>query len=463
MTSKTLRARIQGGQDKATEFVARIDSLDRVGKSVCAFLNSSGGTILVGVRSDTSISGVGPNAEAQAFSLETKLQRSISPSSMFTVTVDDVDGDSVILVEVPAGKDLPYVYDGNIYVRDGLSSKLADAGALRSLIRQQIDEPERWERRLSPSMTEEDLSLDEVGETMAQGVERVGLNQDIASEPLEFLRRMSLLRFEGFTQGADVLFAQSPERRHPQCRVQFVAYEHNQTSDEYSDYRWFEGPLTKVALEIFERLSSEIRYRAKFQASSVTRDRQPSYSMGALREALVNALVHRDYTSYSGGVKVSVYPDRIEFWNSGQLPDELSVNDLKKVHPSIPTNPDIAHIFYLRGLMERVGRGTLKIIESSEGLGAKRPKWESRKSGVTLTVYAANGVELDLSVLNDRQQQLLARLEFEESFSPGDYQAEIASEVSPRQARRDLSELEELGILVRTGAGPNTRYRRFQE
>ena len=464
MTSKMLRNRILRGEDEATDFVRQSEPIDRVGRSVCAFLNSSGGTVIVGVRPDGSVVGVGPAAETQAFVLETKLQKVIAPSAMFTVTVDDVDGEAVILVEVPAGKDQPYVYGEDIFVREGARSKVANANDLRALVRRDREEPLRWERRLSPSMTAGDIDIDEVNQAIAQGVERVGIEPEDAKDPLEFLRLMSLSRAEGFTQGCDVLFAASPEQRHPQCRLQYVVFEKSETSDEYIDYRWFEGPLPRVALELSEKLATINAVRAKFVPESMARKSSSAYSLEALREAIVNALVHRDYTSYSGGVKVSVYPDRIEFWNSGQLAEELRVSDLTRVHPSIPTNPDIAHVFYLRGFMERVGRGTLKIIEASARLGARKPKWESRRSGVTLTIFAANTTtQHGMVSLNDRQQALLSYLDPGESIATADYGEQFAQDVSSRQARRDLSELEEQGYLMREGAGRSTRYMRLAE
>ena len=463
MINKMLRTRIRNGEDVATEFVANPRSVGDVGKAVCAFLNSSGGTILVGVRRNGKLVGASTDPEKLAVLLETKIQKSIAPSSMFTVTVDDVDGAAVIVVEVPAGKDQPYVYDGTIFVRDGVKSKAANADALRDLVRRQVEEPERWERRLSPSMTPEDIDLQAVKDLMDGGVQRAGLDSERLTDPFEFLRLMSLRKENGFTQGGDVLFARRPDQRHPQCRVQYVVFQNSRTDETYSDYRWYEGPLPKVAIELFDALSSINTHRQLFSETSLQRESQPIYPMSALREALVNALVHRDYTSYSGGVRISVYPDRIEFWNSGQLPDELNVSDLKKVHPSIPTNPDISHIFYLNGLMERVGRGTLKIIEACARLKSKKPKWENRKSGVTLTIYAATDYTNMLIELNDRQTSLLTGMDTGDVISPSDYYSEYAASVSPRQARRDLVELEEAGFLQRKGAGPSTKYHRLDQ
>lgn len=104
---------------------------------------------------------------------------------------------------------------------------------------------------------------------------------------------------------------------------------------------------------------------------------------------MINAIVHRDYTAFASGLTVTVYHERIEFWNSGQLNENLSVDDLTQSHQSFPNNPDIAYAFFLRGYMDRIGRGMQKIVETGEELGVPQPEWRQDSSGVTLTIYAS--------------------------------------------------------------------------
>src|SRR5262249_2879536 len=97
-----------------------------------------------------------------------------------------------------------------------------------------------------------------------------------------------------------------------------------------------------------------------------------------LREALVNALCHRDYSLAGGAVSVVIYDDRLEISSTGSLPFGLTMADLKRKHPSRPRNPLLANVFYLRGLIERWGRGTQKIV--SLGVEAGRPEPEFEES-----------------------------------------------------------------------------------
>lgn len=111
------------------------------------------------------------------------------------------------------------------------------------------------------------------------------------------------------------------------------------------------------------------------------------YPVNAVREGLVNALVHRDYSSYSGSVHVFVCPERLVIRNSGQLPEGVAVKQLGSKQVSVLRNPDIAHIMHLRGYMEKIGRGNLLITELCKEKGMKEPVWTSGEEGVSLTLF----------------------------------------------------------------------------
>jgi ATP-dependent DNA helicase RecG len=131
----------------------------------------------------------------------------------------------------------------------------------------------------------------------------------------------------------------------------------------------------------------------------------------------VNAFAHRDYADFAGGIAVHVYPNRLEIWNSGPLPEGITPATLAHGHLSVLRNPDIAHVLYLRGRMEKIGRGSLLILRLCQEAGLPEPKWESDiHRGVTLTFFASPaGTKLGLgrdqagtrSGLSSEQLQLL--------------------------------------------------------
>lgn len=459
MASNLLAEQIRDGEGLHTEFKSDPRSLETIARSVCAFLNTQGGTIFCGLDDDGQPVGL-VDAEADRAWLEPRLQKAISPRALFTMSVELVAGSPVILIEVPEGKDRPYVHGGAVYIRQRATTRSADARTLRSLVQNEAVQTVRWERRLSLGLEVDDLDSAEIAATAEEARVRDRYVFGDGADELAVLSGLSMSTPTGLTNAADVVFASAPQRRHPQCRIRVLRFETEKGGDTFLTDRWFVGPLVQSFEAAFEEVSAHVPVQLFFPTQQIRREEHPQYALEALREGLVNAVAHRDYASFSGGVTVSIYPERIEIWNSGRLPGELQPADLKRAHPSIPTNPDISHVLYLRRLMERVGRGTQKIIAASKELGAPVPRWTDKPSGVTLTLFAARGPSTAVLNLNGRQLDLLRVLKIGDQVQPLAYVQSVADQVSERQARRDLSLLEEAGFLRRHGAARATVYER---
>lgn len=158
-------------------------------------------------------------------------------------------------------------------------------------------------------------------------------------------------------------------------------------------------------------------------------------------------------------MKVEIYPHGIEIWNTGRLPKGWKLADLKKSHPSQPANPYMAHVFYLRGIIEQVGRGTLKIVNDCQAAGLRSPEWKEVPSGIKLVFHGRHR----RIQLNRRQRELIARLQAGDRLRPSDYYGETEGVVSERQSRRDLTGLEKGGWLRQEGQGPATVYVRTDQ
>jgi ATP-dependent DNA helicase RecG len=457
MSEDSLRDRIASGENQTTEFKAAA-SLQSIGRSVCGFLNVDGGTIFVGIDDKGQPAKPLERPIELAHVLELQLKKAISPTPFLTTEVVEMNGSMMVVVEVPQGADGPYVFEGGIWLRRDVENKAADVRQLRAIFAKSQN-LERWERQLSPGMKDEDLDEDEIRST----VRDAETNRRFAfSDPTDdklVLRELSVVASGGFTQGGDVLFSRSPGSRHPQCRVQLVAFEGSKSDSKYRDNRWFEGPLVKVCVELINAVSAANPTSSVFEPGEAKRSDRPAYDANALREGLVNAFVHRDYSTYSGGIKISLYPDRMEIWNSGRLPGGLKPKDLRGNHNSILVNPDLAQVFYLRGLMEKIGRGTELIVKASRDLGAPTPQWKDTETGVTLTLFRSHSGDSD-HLVNERQRALLEAFQLGEVMTFREYFERFAAGVSDRQARRDLDDLVRARVLARIGSGPATAYKR---
>ncbi|MCG2616977.1 hypothetical protein LZZ85_21955 [Terrimonas sp. NA20] len=179
--------------------------------------------------------------------------------------------------------------------------------------------------------------------------------------------------------------------------------------------------------------------------------------INSLDEAVINALIHRDYSDPTSEVFIGIYPDRIEIINRGTLP--LGDSQLKKKHESLPPNPNITMAVFVHGIIEKVGRGTVLITEESGKLGLKEPTWKVKNGFVTLTLYStARKIQL-----NERIIRFLRTIRVGESFSRRDYELSFTEKtISERMARDDIRSMVDGGWVSKSGEAMQTIYTRME-
>jgi ATP-dependent DNA helicase RecG len=200
----------------------------------------------------------------------------------------------------------------------------------------------------------------------------------------DFLTYYGLYRDGNLTNATVVLFAKEPTRYLPQCRVRLTVFRGSKSSDTFVNDRFFEGNLFQNVDAIIQFCDINIAISSKFSEKKWHRE-DAAFPKLALREGLMNAFIHRDFSSVSSTVAIAFYPDRLEITNSGELYGGYTPLALTKNHLSVPRNPDIAHICFLRQLIEKIGRGTIKMIEDCESKGYPEPVWQSNSGFTTLT------------------------------------------------------------------------------
>jgi ATP-dependent DNA helicase RecG len=370
------------------EFKSSMKDVDTLGRIVCGFLNTTGGYLICGIQEPGKVVGVGASADAIA-TLEKRLHDGLSPKALVSVQVQPLEGKSVVVIEVPSGKDVPYAFRDSIFLRTGDSTLKADAESIRDIVMRRQVEPERWERRFAFADVENDVDYDEVQSavTDANKVRRAFFRK--GATPLMVLEDFAAAKYGRLTNGGDVLFAKNPAVRLPQTRIRAMRYNSNKAGETYRDLKSFEGPLHRIFEQAYSFIVRNTPSTARFIKGNPKREDAPIYPEEAVREALINSLAHRDYSAASGGVSIHIFPGRLEIWNSGGLPDGVTTASLTKGHISVLRNPDISHVLYLRGLMEKAGRGSVLMIQQCRENGLRDPEWSANeKVGVTVTFYA---------------------------------------------------------------------------
>ena len=388
MKPEKIKEILRLGEGQNVEFRADCRDPKILGPIICGFLNASaGGYIVCGINEMGEITGI-RDKRTSPNDLERTLANDITPKTLISVQVQPLRGKDLLVIEVPAGKDLPYAFQDVIYIRDGTTTKKADIATIRDMVLRRQIEPERWERRFSDADIGGDIDDRELHSAIAD-VNKTGRfrfrNADSRTAVLEDL---SLFRYGRLTNGGDVLFTKNPALRYPQIRVRAAQFSSGKTDDIYPDAKSFEGPLVSLLEETFDFIQRNTPTSSSFKENSLKREDKNLYPSFAIREGLVNAFAHRDYSEFSGGVTVNIYPDRMEIENSGKFPEGVTPDKLATGHISVLRNPDIAHVLYLRGFMEKMGRGSVMIQKACTDHGLPLPQWSETDRGVRLTFFA---------------------------------------------------------------------------
>lgn len=447
-------------KDKDDERIALFATIDmeKITQTICAFLNTSGGRVLVGFDHLKQIVPV--NSFCSGFErLKKHIYQYISPESLIGIREEDYQGHQIVLIEVIEGNRRPYSYKNKSYVRVGAVTVAAGEYEMSNLIRIQRKDEYSWEKSLALEATVEDLDLKLINDIikLANTLDRSSKFQ--VNDPLKFLSKFQLLKNNQLTNAAIVLFAKDPVYFLPQCRIRIIEFGEGKTGNTFENTVIIEDNLFNAFKEIQAYFKKNIPRVSFFSDSIWQRADRMKYPISALDEAIINAMMHRDYSDNAGEVFIGIYKDKIEIINSGELPLGLRSKDLKKDHRSMPPNPGITHVVYLAGMIEKVGRGTILINEVFKYLGVIPPEWKSKQGTTTLTLNS----ELASSILNERMSKFLDDFTINQPFSREEYSLLFSEAISERTARADIVKLLSGGWLEKVNNGALTKYRKINK
>lgn len=219
-----------------------------------------------------------------------------------------------------------------------------------------------------------------------------------------------------------------------------------------------EKDLISQVDEIMKFIKRSISVRYEFEGKS-KRKEVWDYPLEALREAIINAIVHRDYTAPSN-VQVEIYDDRVEVWNPGRLLPGITIENLyKKEHKSIIRNKQIAQIFYDIGYIEKYGSGTTKIIELCKQNGIPQPEFKEVTGGFSVIFRKDIYIEEYLTNLGLNERQIKAVMYVKEKGKITNKEYQELNFVSNKTAYLELSDLNEKSIFTIEGSGRKVIYR----
>jgi ATP-dependent DNA helicase RecG len=372
----------------------------------------------------------------------------------------ELDGRALVVVTVPPG--LPHVYnlDGNYLIRDGADNQPLSPRALRRLMMARGELS--WEAQTPEDVTLEDLDW----EAVASYVEKLEMLSDVPPETV-LLRRGCLV-----TQKEDVvptfagllLFGRDPQRWVRGAEIEMARFGGREMGDAFVRQTiggTLPHQLGQAEAFLIDNMHSIVRI-----GPNLTRDEQPQFPLEAAREALVNAVAHRDYGISGDQIRVFMFADRLEVTSPGHLPGPVTVDNIADERFS--RNEVIVQVLADMGFIERLGYGIDRMIRLMREHDLAPPRFEEKAGGFRVTLLGADDLATatasipDLEQfahleLNPRQEKCLGFLLSHRRVTNREYQS-LCPEVHPETLRRDLADLVRQDVLLKVGDKRATYY-----
>jgi len=415
-------------------------------ETCAAFASAQGGKVFVGVADDGRITGV-QIGKGTLEDLANRIAQNTTPKVVPVITTQDEPGATVIIVDVPEHQTKPVTAFGRPYRRAGRTNQVLSASEVAELYL--ASRGLTWDQTVESDASLSDIDPEKVRKFLSRAIAERQWPIDPQTPVQQALNQLDLIRSGQLTVAALLLFGQRPQHFLVQGYVRCARFKGN-SEVEFLDMKVIEGDIVAQVEEAMAFVQRNIRMAAKIEGQLARKERW-EYPLDAVREGIINAVCHRDYAD-SGNVVVKIFDDRLEIWNPGSLPLDLTVDDLRKSHESKPRNKLIARAFFLIKYIEQFGTGTGRMISDCREAGVPEPEFESRAASFravfrrTITRAPFEGLGL-----SDAQINALHNVEINGRISRVEYE-QIAG-VSPAAAKRQIASLIKKRLLVKKGSG----------
>ncbi len=457
MSVSEITAYLDGGPRDHVAFLPAAAKHDLIAETLAAMANANGGIVLLGV----TAKGL-PQKNSDTITLrESVVEAGLLTDPPLILPAPQVaasEKGDVVMVQVPPG--LPHLYSlqGRFVTRTAGQNRPLTTPELRRLLLERSDAG--FESLPIGAATLADLDQTQI----ERYVDRIAVAPH--EDPLDVLQlRGCVTRGEHAdlvpTNAGILLFGRQPQRFLRNAEFICVRYAGSTMSDEFVRQD-LGGTLAEQARQAETFVVSNMRRGMRI--SGFTREDTAEYPLAVVREAIVNAIAHRDYSIRGEGIRLLMYGDRLEIYSPGRLPGHVTLENLKDERYS--RNEAIVAVLSDLGYIERLGYGIDRMIATMQEAGLPEPLFEETAAGfrVTLASQSEDLVSREPETerwahdfLNERQERALAHIRQQGKITNSDYQA-LSPDVSAETIRRDLSDLVDKNLLIRIGSKRATYY-----
>lgn len=444
MKINELKKIIATGETDTIEFKESLS--DAFFKTLSAFANSKGGTVFLGIDEKAGIVGVDSSADF----LTNLTNRIVHKLSLYPdIETIDHQGKRVIAVQVTRAG-YPVSFEGRYYERIGNTTREMSPQKLQAFLLSKSS----WD-----SVTG-DFSFDEIDQDTISLFARLATDAgrltdlSLKDTARRILEKLEYVLDGKLTNAAILLFGKNPQKSFINHCVRIGRFK---TETTIIDDKWAKGNLFRQFEETENILKQHMSVR--YEIKDFFRKDIWDYPLEAIREAVLNAIIHRDYFDVANFTLIKVYDDHIWVTNPGGLPEGITLEELARPHKSRLRNPQIAKAFYLAGLIEQYGSGTVRMIEWMKEAGLPEPEYKEEQGGFSVYFYKDIYTEENLKKigLNERQIKAVIYVKAQGRITNKEYRD--LNNVSNKTAYLELSQLVKKRLLAVEGGGKKVAYK----
>ena len=336
---------------------------------------------------------------------------------------------------------VPVSLRGRYYYRSGSVKTELTGNELNEFLLKKAGKT--WDDIIEEEATLADIDEESLSRFLKDG-EISGRMPDVSGlSVLDILDKLRVAKNDKIKRAAIILFGKDPGRFYPNVQVKIGRFTGKDEDLKFQEIE--EGNLVQLLLNVPKQLNRNFLTR-EIDFKGLQRIEKGEYPVAAIREMLLNALVHKNYMGST--IQLRVYDNKLTIWNEGNLPEGLSFEALKRTHSSLPRNPIIADVCFKAGYIDTWGRGTLKIFNSCKEAELPEPEIKPLDGGVLVTLYKdyLNIEQLIKFGLNQRQINAVQYVKEYGSISNSEYQK--LNDIGKTTATEELSRLVELKIFT---------------
>jgi ATP-dependent DNA helicase RecG len=378
MDKLELQERILKGENLHTEFKERLPDNETIAKAIVCFANADGGQLIIGISKSGDIAGVGDLDEAIRKIDDVAFHRCEPSVSILTETVN-IDGEIILIVSIPKGEQRPYrTGSGLYYIRSGNRCR-----------------PASWEEVRRLYQTSESIYYDEIPISKAPPGSldidyfRTFLGKYLDISPEESLIENYLENLKVITHNkkptlAGILFfGEKPQRFIPYAKIVAAYIPGTDISIPPADKKDLDGKI----LDILENSSKflGLYIKEKHRIKGFEPELYPEIPKEVLREGIVNAIAHRDYT-INAPIRLFIFKDRIEIRTPGRLPNTVTIESMKIAGCHVLRNPTLYNLLYKIGMVTDIGSGVYRMIKTMKEKLNKELKLEQTETEFIVSI-----------------------------------------------------------------------------